>query len=53
MKILSRSRFWSRAGSHAREPAAWEPPLLGIRDLLILAICSSLDLQKCTMSDCR
>jgi hypothetical protein len=49
---LSRPRFWSRAGSHAREPAAlrlcpstllrtssgqaWEPPLLGIRDLLRL-----------------
>ena len=37
-----RTRFLSRAGSHAREPAAlrlcsgqaWEPPLLGIRDLL-------------------
>jgi len=26
----------SRAGSHAREPAAWEPPLLEILDLLSL-----------------
>jgi len=41
---LSRSRFWSRVGSHAREPAAlrldsgqaWEPPLLRIRDFLRL-----------------
>ena len=41
LRILNRSQFWSRAGSHAREPAAlrlrsgqtWEPPLLGIRDL--------------------
>jgi hypothetical protein len=49
---LSRRRFWSRAGSHAREAAAlrlcpstglrtnsvqaWEPPLLGIRDSLRL-----------------
>jgi hypothetical protein len=30
---LSGSRFWSKAGSLARESAAWEPPLLGIRDL--------------------
>jgi len=38
-----RLNFWrfldptlSRAGSHAREPAAWEPPLLEILDLLRL-----------------
>jgi hypothetical protein len=42
---LSRSQFLSRAGSHAREPAAlrlcsgqaWEPPLLGFRDVPRLA----------------
>jgi hypothetical protein len=35
-RILSRSRISSRAGSHARSPAAWEPPLLQNRDVLIL-----------------
>ena len=30
--------MFSRAGSHARGPAAWEPPLLVILDLLKLEV---------------
>ena len=58
LRILGRSRFWSRAGSHAREPAAlrlrsgqaWEPPLLGIRDLLILMTITLMALVGCSAS---
>ena len=56
LRLLNRSQFWSRAGSHAREPAAlrlrsgqaWEPPLLRNRDLLILMAIALVVLVGCS-----